>query len=66
MPLIKDSFGIRLKNGSMVKDEESNQPLLRPTKRALYLMYGADADVQPVRSTHEFVVRPKKAKKAKV
>ncbi len=58
--VVKERFGVQLKNGSFVMDEESNSPLVRSTKRALYLMFGDDANVQPMRCTYEVIVRAKR------
>jgi hypothetical protein len=61
--VVKERFGIQLKNGRFAMDEETNSPKIFTTKRAAHLAYGADADVQAMRCTFEVIVKAKQSKK---
>lgn len=57
--VIKERYGIQLNNGAFALDEETNSPCIFVTKRAAYLAFGPDANVQPMRCTFEVIVRAK-------
>lgn len=62
--VVKERYGIQMKNGRFVMDEETNSPKIFTTMRAAYLAYGPDADVQSMRCTFEVIpkVQRKQAK----
>jgi len=55
--VIKERYGIQLKNKRFVMDEETNAPKIFTTKRAAYLAYGPDVEVILLRCTFEVVVK---------
>ncbi len=63
--VVKERYGIQLKNGTFVLDETNNAPRMFTTKRQAHLEFGADANVQPMRCTFEVIVRAKLAGKPK-
>lgn len=63
--VIKERYGVQLPNKTFVLDEDTNSPRIFTTKRAAYLAYGPDAEVQAMRCTFEVILKAKKKKLSK-